>query len=322
MAARNGILDDPDPRFQAANGDRDPMRRLLRNARRRLRFALSGVLGAYPNGHFYSPVCDPKALNAARAELWPDSPRAVAGIDFNDASHREILDEWFPRHLGAFDYAEDGPQDAQAPRYYTGNTQFSWLDARLLFVLLCELKPKRVIEVGSGYSSLLMADVNQRFLGGACDIRCVEPYPRPFLENGVPGIRALIRERVQALPLSTFATLEAGDILFIDSSHVSKTGSDVNHLFFEVLPALKPGVLIHVHDVFLPAEYLEPWAIAENRSWNEQYLLRALLMYSTAFTPVFGSSYAWIHHRPSLLKAIGRSEKDGYGGGSFWMRRV
>lgn len=298
------------------------MRRLLSHARRRLRYALSGALGAYPNGHFYSPVCDPVALKAARAELWPAPPQHLAGIDFNDASHIEILDGWFPRHLGAFDYAEDAPQDAQSARYYTGNTQFSWLDARVLFVLLRELRPRRVIEVGSGFSSLLMADVNQRFLGGACDIRCIEPYPRPFLENGVAGIAKLIRERVQALPLSTFATLEAGDILFIDSSHVSKTGSDVNHLFFEVLPTLKPGVLIHIHDVFLPAEYLELWAIAENRSWNEQYLLRALLMYSTAFAPVFGSSYAWLHHRPSVLRALGVSEKDGYGGGSFWIRRV
>ena len=105
---------------------------------------------------------------------------------------------------------------------------------------------------------------------------------------------------MQDVPLDLFNVLEAGDVLFIDSSHVSKTGSDVNYLFFEVLPRLKAGVKIHIHDIFLPNEYLKDWVLNDHRSWNEQYLLRALLMYSTAFRIVFGNSYAFTSMPPDF----------------------
>lgn len=299
------------------------MRRLLRRVRAHLRAILSGVFSAHPGGHFYSPVCDPKLLEQDRARLWPEPPvLTLPGIDFDDAGHVRILEDWFPRYIGDFDYPARGPRDAQLTGYYTGNSQFTWLDARTLFVFLRALTPRRIIEVGSGYSSLLMADVNQRFLGGRVQIRCIEPFPRPFLRTGVPGISEVIERPVQAVPLTLFTELDAGDILFIDSSHVSKTGSDVNHLVFEVLPRLAPGVLIHLHDIFLPAEYLEDWAVSENRSWNEQYLLRALLMHSTAFKPMFGCNYAWLRHPDKVIRALALPDGQGFGGGSFWMRRV
>lgn len=275
----------------------------------------------HPPGHFYSPICDPADLAAREAELWPEPPRPCLGIDFNDASHIEILDGWFPRHLPGFDYPQKGPADEALSHFYLENSQFSWLDARALFVFLRALRPRRVIEVGSGYSSLLMADVNLRHLGGEVDIRCIEPYPRAFLQRGLPGIREVIVQRVQAVPLDRFEALEAGDVLFIDSSHVAKTGSDVNYLFFEVLPRLRAGVHVHVHDIMLPAEYLKEWAITENRSWNEQYLLRALLMYSNAFEVVFGCYYAWLAHRERVIRALALPDGAGFGGGSFWMRR-
>lgn len=278
--------------------------------------------GAYPSGHFYSPVVDPRELAAQREQLWPATPPPILGIDFDPAQHLQILKEWFPRHIGAYDYPEHGPDDASLSHFYTQNSQFSWLDARALFVLLRELAPRRIIEVGSGYSSLLMADINQRFWGGSCEIRCIEPYPRPFLQRGVPGIREVIVARVQQVPLDLFATLAAGDVLFIDSSHVCKTGSDVNTLFFEVLPRLAPGVIIHLHDIALPLEYPQEWAITLNRSWNEQYLLRALLMYSQAFKPLFGSSYAYLQFKDAVAAALALPGGQSFGGSSFWMRRV
>lgn len=282
----------------------------------------NGVATAHANGHYYSPVCDPAELLPRSGELWPAAPPEIVGIDFNDASHRRILEDAFARYYGDFDYPEDGADDADLTHYYIGNSQFSWLDARSLFVLLRQFRPVRVIEVGSGYSSLLMADVNLRFLGGACDIRCIEPYPRAFLQRGLPGIAEVIVEKVQAVPMARFDTLQAGDLLFIDSSHVCKTGSDVNHLYFEVLPRLKPGVLVHIHDIHLPAEYPSEWVITENRSWNEQYLLRALLMHSRAFRVVFGCNYAWLKHPDLVSKALGLPPGQGYGGGSFWIERV
>lgn len=277
---------------------------------------------SHPNGHFYSPVCDPRDLQARQGEIWPPMPPPCLGIDFDDASHGEILDTWFPRFIPEYDYPEHGTNDTDLTFFYTQNSQFSWLDPRATFVILRALAPKRIIEVGSGYSSLLMADINQRFFEGKTHIRCVEPYPRAFLKRGIPGLREVIVKQVQKVPLETFEELKAGDVLFIDSSHVTKTGSDVNYLFFEVLPRLKPGVVIHVHDIFLPAEYPEAWAINENRSWNEQYLLRALLMYSVIFKPMFGCYYAWLYHRDRVINALALPNGSGYGGGSFWLRKA
>ncbi|MGQ0800066.1 MAG: class I SAM-dependent methyltransferase [Pseudomarimonas sp.] len=277
---------------------------------------------SHPDGHFYSPVVDPDELALRESELWPTQP-VVLGIDFNDASHLQVLQQFYPRHIGAYDYPELAPAGDETLRgFYTQNSQFSWLDSRSLFVLLCEWRPRRIIEVGSGYSSLLMADVNQRFLNGTCEISCVEPYPRPFLTRGIPGLTRVVQEKVQAVPLSLFESLQAGDILFIDSSHVAKTGSDVNYLLFEVLPRLATGVRIHVHDIFLPNEYPRDWVIGENRSWNEQYALRALLMYSTAFKVIFGCSYAFARFPTEVQAALALPKGHAFAGGSLWIERV
>ena len=115
-----------------------------------------------------------------------------------------------------------------------------------------------------------------------------------------------------------FLGLGPGDFLFIDSSHVSKTGSDVNFLYLEVLPRLAPGVVIHVHDIFMPAEYPQGWVLEEQRSWNEQYLLQALLMYSSAFRVIFGSHLAQLYLAKEVEETFGGPQ----GGGSFWFEKT
>lgn len=273
---------------------------------------------AHPDGHFYSPIVDPAEVARREQEIWPAQPQ-VLGIDFDDASHRAILEDWFPRFMPAWDYPEQLDETPDLDRFYTRNSQFSWLDCRSLFVILQGLRPRRMIEVGSGFSSLLTADVNRRFLGGAMEFTCIEPYPRAFLRK---GIDRLLQAKVQDVPLDTFAALQSGDVLFIDSSHVAKTGSDVNYLYFEVLPRLAPGVYVHIHDIFLPHDYLRDWVIGENRSWNEQYVLRALLMHSTAFKVFFGASYAF-HRFPELVaRALAHPKGHAYAGGSFWICRT
>jgi hypothetical protein len=272
----------------------------------------------FPAGHFYSPVVDPSAIDVART--WPTAP-VIAGIDFNDASHEAILRRDFARFHPLFDYPAKLALTADLDRFFVDNDQFGWLDCRALFVLLLAWRPRRLIEVGSGFSSLLVADVNRRFLGGAMDVTCIEPYPRAFLKRGLAGITRLIERRVQDVDVATFGALGAGDVLFIDSSHVAKTGSDVNHLFFEVLPRLAPGVCVHVHDVFLPHDYPRQWVLDDNRSWNEQYVVRAMLVGGRNFEVVFGSSYAF-HRFPQLvIDALALPDRAGFGGGSFWMRR-
>jgi hypothetical protein len=273
-------------------------------------------------GHFYSPIVNPSEVEAESGRLWADRLE-LPGIDFNDQHHEWILDEIFPKLIVDYDYPEHAPAaDEDLSSFYTRNSQFSWLDSRLLFVLLRHWQPSRIIEVGSGYSSLLMADVNHRFLDGRISISCIEPYPRPFLRRGIPGLGQVIEKRVQDVPHDLYDELQFGDILFIDSSHVSKTGSDVNELLLEVLPKLPPGVRVHVHDIFLPAEYPRQWVIDENRSWNEQYVLRALLTHSIGFRVLFGSNYAYLKYPDRVLAALGPSIKRGYGGGSFWFERT
>jgi predicted O-methyltransferase YrrM len=282
---------------------------------------MSGVPIAFEPGHFYSAIVDPAELAPWVSRLWPDVVPELPGIDFNDAFHRQVLTEWFPRFMPDYDYPEHEEDIAHPYDFHTQNSQFSWLDARALFVLMRALTPRRIVEVGSGFSSLLMADINRRFFDSCIQITCVEPYPRDFLKAGVPGIGELLVAKAQDIPASFFDRLESGDILFIDSSHVSKTGSDVNHLFLDVLPRLKPGVRIHVHDIFLPLEYPRDWVIDMNRSWNEQYLLRALLTHSKGFRVLFGCSYAYLKY-PALVSAGLRHPKGhGFGGGSIWIVR-
>lgn len=295
-----------------------PLLRLLRKLR-----AMSRPSGALfvPPGHFYSPIVDVQEVAAKRERLWGADP-VVDGIDWNDAGHRQLLTEVFPKYLPLYDYPEDLPEGSPPATFYTQNPQFSWMDARALFVLLHAWRPRRVIEVGSGYSSLLMADVNRRWFDCAMHVTCIEPYPRSFLTDRIDGLSCLVEKKVQDVPLDEFAQLGEGDILFIDSSHVTKTGSDVNRLYFDVLPALAPGVRIHVHDVFLPHEYPEQWVLKDNRSWNEQYLVRALLMYSDGLRVEFGSSYAF-HAFPDLVvRALAHPKGHGFGGGSLWLTKL
>jgi hypothetical protein len=272
-------------------------------------------------GHFYSPIVNTEDILQRSADIWPTVPQ-IEGIDFNDERHRQILKEWFPAHIGRYDYPDVLPETPDLVNFFTGNGQFSHLDSRTLFVMLKELRPQRMIEVGAGFSSLLTADVNRRFLDLRIDFICIEPYPRPFLEKHIDGISRLVKERVEKVPYELFAQLERGDILFIDSSHVSKTGSDVNYLYFEILPRLKPGVIVHIHDIFLPHDYPKEWVLEQNRSWNEQYLLRAMLMYSTRFRVLFGSRYAAYRFPDLVVSALADPNGRCLSGGSFWIERL
>lgn len=277
------------------------------------------ISASHPNGHFYSPVTDPADLLARQQDLWPEQAPECPGLSFNDENHARVLAEWFPEFIGDYDY----PEHEKSPTaYFTQNSQFSWLDSRTLFVLLRALRPGRVIEIGSGFSSLLTADVNHRFLGGQIDFTCIEPYPREFLKKQISGLSRLMVERVESIDRDFFSSLQPGDILFIDSSHVSKTGSDVNYLYFEILPRLPKGVLVHIHDIFLPFEYPKDWAITENRSWNEQYLLRALLMNSTAFKVFFACNYAFHAFNSLVADALAFPDRRSFAGGSFWIEKI
>lgn len=274
---------------------------------------------AFEDGHFYSPVVNVDEAVTDESLIWPRTPE-TPGVDLNPVSTKRLLTETFPPLLRDYAYPETGPSDDMLDGFYEANTQFANADPRALFAILRSRKPRRVVEVGSGYSTLLMMDVNERFLGNAASITSVEPFPRPFLETAAANGRIkLIKERAQTVPRAVFDELQAGDILFIDSSHVSKTGSDVNRLFLDIIPRIAPGVLIHVHDVFLPLDYPQKWVITEGRSWNEQYVLQAFLAFNTEFRIVFGTGIARAYF-PAELDAILGGRRNG--GGSLWFERV
>lgn len=270
---------------------------------------------SHPLGHFYSPIGDIAALAAERERLWPNET-ICPGIDFAPAAQAQLLRDVFPALLADFDYpAHAGDCDRI---YFLQNSQFSEVDARALFALLRHWRPQRLVEIGSGYSTLLASDVNRRFVNGAIHITAIEPSPRAFLHN-LENALTLRVERVQDTPAAIFAELERGDVLFIDSSHVLKTGSDLVHLLTRVLPALASGVRIHVHDVFLPDDYPPHWVIDENRSWNEQYALQAMLAGNPRYRVLYGTQYALTRLQAEAAAAFGVLAGQPYLGGSFWI---
>src|SRR5205809_242183 len=189
------------------------MRRLRRMLRNLVKAPLTPQT-LFPAGHFYSPIVDVDELRAREAYVWPSEP-SILGIDFNDAHHERVLREYFPAFYSEFPYPKK--PDGDALTFYLDNDQFSWLDCRALFVLLRAWRPKRFIEVGSGFSTLLVADVNRRFLGRAMSITCVEPYPRRFLQSRELGITRLLVQKVQDVDIRIFSDLGVCDLLFVAS---------------------------------------------------------------------------------------------------------
>ncbi|MFC5437830.1 class I SAM-dependent methyltransferase [Rhodanobacter umsongensis] len=273
---------------------------------------------AFPNGHFYSPIVDADEVAKDASRIWSPT-RNLRGIDLNHSEHERLLRDVFPSMVGAFDYPTSGPDDDALDHFYDFNGQFERQDPRVAFCMLQMIRPRRIVEVGSGYSTLLMMDVNRRFLGGSAAITCLEPFPRPFLRRAhAAGSIALIEERAQAVDESIFATLREGDVLFIDSSHVAKTGSDVNRLILEILPVLAPGVYVHFHDIFLPLDYPQRWVVELGFSWNEQYMLQAFLAFNPHYSIVYGSAIARECHAETLA---GFLKGEPAHGGSLWLRR-
>jgi hypothetical protein len=271
---------------------------------------------AFPIGHFYSPIADPVDIAARQASIF--RPREGSpGIDYHIDEQLDLLKRLAP-HVPSIDYPVDDPGDGLT--YFYANDQYPVLDAEFLHAAICHFRPRNIIEVGSGFSSLLTASVNRKQFGGRINFSCIEPFPRQFLIDGVAGITNLVVSKVEDVEVGFFDQLQSGDILFIDSSHVSKVGSDVNYLFFEVIPRLNPGVIVHIHDIFLPDEYPEQWALHQNRNWNEQYLLHGFLQFNDTWKVLWASHLMGTRHLAEVQGVFPRYPRLG-GGGSFWMRR-
>ncbi len=279
--------------------------------------AASAIPLLFPIGHFYSPIADSADLKERATRLW-SQVNEMPGIDMNVRAQLDLLKVLAPYTL-SINWPVAQPSDPMS--YFYSNDQYPVLDAEFLYATLRHFKPKAMIEVGSGWSSLIAAEVNRIHLNRSMSFYCIEPYPCQFLIDGVDGITQLVRKRVEDVDLAFFDQLNEGDVLFIDSSHVSKVGSDVNYLFFEVLPRLRPGVMVHVHDIFLPDEYPKVWVIDQGRNWNEQYLLRAFLQFNRSWEVMWASHFMGTRYTAATQAAFPRYPELG-GGGSFWLRRL
>lgn len=274
-----------------------------------------------PAGHFYSPIVDPAdrhvrriLLDSETADLPEDS-----GVELDDELILGTLDR-----IAAF-YSEAPFSDEKQPglRYYYRNRAYETGDGIIYYGMLRSIKPKRVIEVGSGFSSALLMDVNDKYFDRSTEVHFIEPYP-DRLKELIAGDKyyrlRLIESKLQDVPTMIFRLLQAGDILFIDSSHVAKLGSDVNDYMFRILPALAPGVYVHIHDIAYPFEYPALWTWEENRSWNEAYLLRAFLEYNRAFKVVYFSHYVHRKYKDILEQKMPMCVEDS--GASIWLLKT
>lgn len=277
----------------------------------------------FPLGHYYSPVPDTRELELEPrgSHVWPAQPRETVGIDSNAKGQIDLSRNVFasqPR-LAFAAKPTGNPRD-----FYTENIMFPALDAWVLEAMLRYLRPARLVEVGCGFSSLITARVNRELLGNGMDVTCIDPYPSEFLTEGIEGIRELRTERIQDTPLDVFEELTCDDVLFIDTSHTVKTGGDVPWIFEEVVPRLHPGVVVHLHDIFLPGDYPREWVL-DGWGWNELYLVHAFLVFNTAYEILFGVKWMERNARDVLVETfpgLGLPEHAARSGASLWIRRV
>lgn len=277
--------------------------------------------------HYYSPI-------ATRAEIEAQAGRTLsaplAAEKFDEAAQTARLHALLPHAAELRDIPMAPPEGGG---FYWANGMFSPQDAFTYYALIREHRPARVLEVGSGFSTLMAA--RAAALNGTTQVTCIEPYPTDTHNRHLraeAGFR-LIETPVQRVGLELFTSLAAGDILFIDGSHVAKPGSDVEFLFFDVLPRIVPGVLVHVHDIFLPRGYTNHYYLDQNRHWNENYLLGALLLenprwqveIANAFVTGFGGNAA-LDPMVTALAGGDATKRDALagvaGGGSIWLRRL
>ncbi len=270
---------------------------------------------------FASPIPDTRDIAARR--VW--SARSdLHGVDLRETAQIALLRHFHDQYAG--EYGDlDGATGPGGTTFRMLNGYYETVDAETLYCFVRDRKPARVIEIGCGNSTVLIARALARNAaeGHAAEYTAVDPFPRPFLHALLTERDRLLAQPVQEVPLETFATLGPGDILFIDSSHVVKTGSDVCYEFLEILPRLRQGVAVHIHDIFLPDEYPRRWLMDAHYFWNEQYLLQAFLAFNSSFRVLWAGRFMHIQH-PALLRTAFPSYAEHAGDSfpaSFWIER-
>lgn len=272
------------------------------------------AVGVFPiRNHYYEPQFDFRGMPELLA-----GDRPLPGVEWNVAGQLELLESFrFARELQGI--ARGAADDLE---FRFGNGAFESGDAEFWYQLVRLIKPRRLFEIGSGHSTLMALRALRRNLAEdptyRCKHVCIEPYEMPWLERA--GV-VVVRRKVEELDPVFFSELESGDILFIDSSHVIRPHGDVLFEYLEVLPTLREGVVVHVHDIFSPRNYPRAWIEGEVRLWNEQYLLEAFLSHNRNWHVIGALNYLHHHHFDSLKAAAPYLTRDREPG-SFYVKRV
>jgi hypothetical protein len=268
--------------------------------------------------HYYEPFVNPQSI---RRSLRED--RLLPGIDLNLAQQLAILQRFcYQDELMSFPLKK--PESAERTYHYH-NTLYGPGDAEYLYSMIRGFKPRRVIEIGSGFSTLITtAAIRTNQVDDpeySCDVTCIEPYEQPWLEQLNVTV---LRKPVEQVDPAIFSSLQANDVLFIDSSHVIRPQGDVLCLYQQVLPTLNSGVFVHIHDIFTPKDYLDDWVLNDVRLWNEQYLLEVFLTFNTQFQITGALNYLAHHHREELASRcpIFGAEASQREPGAFWIQRI
>ena len=271
-------------------------------------------VGVFPIlNHYYEPLFDSSNLNAALSEA-----RVLPGIDWNDDEQLSMLLQFdFNDELKQISLNKSGELD-----FYINNPAFTSGDAEYFYNLIRLKKPTKIFEIGSGYSTLLAAKAikknKEEDARYQCKHICIEPFEMPWLEK--TGV-TVIRKRVEQADKTLFLELAENDLLFIDSSHIIRPQGDVLYEYLELLPSLKAGVIVHIHDIFSPHDYLKQWVVDEVKFWNEQYLLEAFLTNNKEWKIIGALNY--LHHTHyNELKLTCPFLNDKREPGSFYIQKV
>lgn len=270
--------------------------------------------------HYYEPIPDTRTL---KDDIWLN-PSDCVGVQLNESLQLEMLSTFRSKY--AAEYGAIPSRKTSVPHeYYLDNSSYIAVDGEILYCMVRHFKPRRVFEIGSGNSTYMTAKalvMNKEKDGRECEFVVFDPYPDEVIRGGFPGLTQVVQTKVENVDIARFQELEENDILFIDSSHVLRIGNDVQYLYLEVLPRLKAGVVIHVHDIFLPLEYPKEWVMRDHFFWSEQYLLQAFLSFNDRFRILWSSSYMNLKHPDKLSEEFRSYSKGETRPCSLWMKRV
>lgn len=274
-------------------------------------------VGVFPiKDHYYEP-----RFNFEHLKKPFGKDRSLPGLNLNVKEQLAFLGKFhYNRELIKFPVNKKGNGKA----FYYNNGWFGPGDAEYLYNLVRLLKPRRIIEAGGGFSTLMVVNAVNRNIKEdpkyKCDHICIEPYENDWLDK-VRGVK-IIRKQVEKVGIPLFTRLKENDILFIDSSHIIKPQGDVLFLFQEILPQLNSGVFVHIHDIFTPRDYPKEWITEERRFWNEQYLLESFLAFNNKFKVIGATNYlAHNHYSKFSAKCPIFKRQRKRECGSFWIMK-